>query len=315
MLEAMSSRVGVILRTRNRPEFLARALADIAAQSFTDRSVIVVNDGGDTSVVDDIVDASGLGDSVRVIHIAPGEGGRCVAANAGVRAADTEFVVLHDDDDFWDAAFLAETVAWLDANPDDGGVAAATEIVYQERRDGAWVEVGRAPFWAGTTRISLGELLGINRAVPIAVLYRRALHAEVGWYDESLDAVEDWEFYLRAVPQHPFGFLGGKPLAFWTQRPDARGHDANSMFGLSEQHERDDAVVRDRALAEWIRREGAGLPLQIGGLEQRLAARADRLEEEIRALKGELRRELDAHQPVWRRLRALRRRLGGRRSD
>jgi glycosyltransferase involved in cell wall biosynthesis len=313
MLEPMTARVGIVVRTRRRPDFLRRALADIAAQSFTDRRVVVVNDGGDPAEVESVVaEAGGTAD---VLHIPPGEGGRCIAANAGVRAAAAELVVLHDDDDRWHPDFLARTVEWLDTHPGDAAVSVSTEIVYEEEREGRWVEVGRAPFWAGMQRISLGEMLSVNRAVPISVLYRAAVHEEAGWYDESLEAVEDWDFYLRVLARAGFGFVAGEPLAYWTQRPDATGIAANSMFALADAHARDDALVRDRALEQWTRREGDGLPLYLAAQQQQLIAHLEELSarqsERLRAeIRDDLRREIDAHQPLWSRLRRLRRRVG-----
>jgi glycosyltransferase involved in cell wall biosynthesis len=313
MLEGMSARVGVVIRTKDRPAFLARALEDVAAQRFRDREIIVVNDGGNAAAIDDVVAASDAAAQTRVVHIAAGEGGRCIAANTGMRATAAEFVVLHDDDDRWDAAFLETTVAWLDEHPLDAGVGTATEIVYEVERDGRWVEASRARFWAGMERLSLSEMLQVNRAVPISVLYRRALHNEVGGYDETLDAVEDWDFYLRVLAKHPLGFISDPVLAYWTQRPDATGVDANSMFGLLDQHLRDDQVVRDRALAAWIAREGAGLPLYLAAMEERIVERLDgqfrRLEDDLQTLRGDVRREIDTHQPVMSRLRRIRARL------
>lgn len=320
MLGRMPARVGIVVRTRHRPAFLTRALRDIAAQSWIDYRVVVVNDGGEPAEIDGAV-AEAAVDGVEIVHIAPGAGGRCVAANVGIRALDTDYVVLHDDDDRWHPQFLTRTVAWLDASPGDAAVSVTTEIVYEERRGAEWVQVGRAPFWAGMQRISLSEMMSVNRAVPISVLYRRSVHDEVGWYDETLDAVEDWDFYLRILRAQGIGFISSEPLAFWVQRPDAVGGDANSMFGLASEHSRDDAVVRDRALSEWVRREGAGLPLYMAAADAEMRAHVDRavgdavdrivnrVREEMRA---DLRAEIDAHQPVMSRLRALRRRLAGR---
>lgn len=310
-LGRMPARVGIVVRTRHRAGFLRRALADIAAQTADAWHVVVVNDGGDAAEVDAVVAEAGLGARIDVVHIAPGEGGRCIAANAGVRAVDAGYVVLHDDDDRWHPEFLERTLGWLDAHPAHSGVSTATEIVYEENRGGEWVEVGRAPFWAGMTRISLTEMMSVNRAVPISFLYRRALHDEVGWYDETLDAVEDWDLYLRILRSHEVGFLAGEPLAFWTQRPNTVGVEANSMFQLAAEHSRDDAVVRDRALAEWVAREGAGVPLYLARLQAEVVEHLDRRVDELRAhIRDDLRREIDAHQPVLSRLRRWRRRFG-----
>jgi glycosyltransferase involved in cell wall biosynthesis len=294
-------RVSVVVRTKDRPAFLKRALTDIAAQTFSDWEVVVVNDGGDGHEARAIVDRSSLPNRVTVVDSAD-PGGRCVAANEGVRASTGEYVVLHDDDDRWAPEFLARTIEWLDSHPRDVGVMVSTAIVYEEQRGDGWVEVERTPFWAGMSRLSLIELLEINRAVPISFLYRRSLHESAGWYDESLDAVEDWDFYLRVVAVGSVGFIPGEPLALWTQRPRARGADANSMFALGAQHAHDDLLVRDRALAEWISENGAGLPLYMALIERRVS-------ETVRKEVASLRQEIAASHPIWSRIRKLWHRL------
>ena len=51
----MSATVTVVVRTRNRPAMLTRALASIASQSFDDYEVVIVNDAGDEAEVREIV--------------------------------------------------------------------------------------------------------------------------------------------------------------------------------------------------------------------------------------------------------------------
>ncbi|PZU46368.1 MAG: glycosyl transferase [Microbacterium sp.] len=305
----MSDRVVVVVRTKNRPDFLRRALADIAAQTYADVAIVVVNDGGDRALVEDVSRSSSVRDRVTVLD-SNQPGGRSAAANTGVRAVEAEFVVLHDDDDLWHPSFLADTVAWLDAHPSHGGVSAATEIVYEEFRDGTWTESGRAPFWRDMTHVSLADMLLINRVVPISMLYRRRLHEIHGGYDERLEAVEDWDFYLRVMRTHEIGYLAGPPRAFWSQRPSAIGDSANSMFGLAFQHERDDAAVRDRALAEWVGSNGLALPLYIASVEKRLQAEFSReLSVSLARQREEIVALVHERHPLWRRLRSIRARL------
>lgn len=298
----MPNRVAVIVRTKDRPTFLRRALADIASQSFRDFSTVVVNDGGDRAVVDGVVRESTIAHNVQVFDTSA-PGGRCAAANAGVRMAEAPYVVLHDDDDLWHPEFLARTVALLDASPSDAGVMVATEIIYEQEQADGWVETSRVPFWDGLTSVNFTSLLSMNRAVPISFLYRRSLHDEVGYYHEGIDTVEDWEFYLRLTAKHPISFLGGTPLAYWTQRPNARGAAGNSMYELVDAHERDDLAVRDAELRGWVEENGMGLPLYIALVERRL--RED-LTRELAVQQHRIVDEIYARHPVWRRLRRLR---------
>ncbi len=282
-----TARVGIVLRTKNRPWFLARALADVAAQEYRDWLVHVVDDGGDPGPVDAALDSLSpdLRRRVSVTHNAASHG-RSAAANIGVRALDTEFVVIHDDDDLWSPAFLSRAVAWLDAHPDDVGVVTRTDIVYEVEADGGrFVETERVPFWADLHEITYIDLIEVNRWVPIAYLYRRALHERVGFYDENIHAAEDWDFGLRTLVRHHVGFLDGEPLAFWMQRRDVTGELGNSMFALADEHVRYDKHIRDAALREYAATHGSGLVLYLSRL----------IREDLRSIvHDEVKRELDA---------------------
>ncbi|WP_295011516.1 glycosyltransferase family A protein [uncultured Microbacterium sp.] len=295
---ASEARIGIVLRTKDRPTMLTRALEDILAQRFDSWVAVVVNDGGDADAVDEVVErfhdrARGR---ISTIHH-PNGLGRSAAANAGVHGVTTDYVVLHDDDDLWDPGFLEATAAWLDAHPGDGGVVARTEIVYERETTNGFEETGRVPFWPTLRSISYAELLQVNRFVPIAYLYRRRLHDEVGDYREDIHAAEDWEFNLRVAARYPIGFLGDKVRAYWMQRPTAVGALGNSMFVLGDDHDFYDRMVRDQALRSYVAGHGDGLPLFLA-----------------RYVQDEVARQLDERRTVGQRLvDVLRRRRQARR--
>lgn len=263
-----TARVGIVIRTKNRPWFFRRALADVVAQDFDDWQVHVVNDGGPRDVVDAAIAALPADQRARVtVSHNDAPHGRSAAANEGVSALETEFVVLHDDDDLWHPSFLTRTTAWLDSHPDDIGVAVRTEIVYEEPDDsGGYAATERVLFWAQLDEISYSDLLVVNRMVPIGYLYRRDVHDEVGLYREDVHAAEDWEFNLRVAARHHIGFIDAEPLAFWMQRVDQMGELGNSMFALADEHIRYDRRIRDEALRAYVHEHGPGLPLFLAGL-------------------------------------------------
>lgn len=258
--------VAVIVRTKDRPQFLERALGDIFTQTYRGFRVVIVNDGGSPEQVKAVL--AGLHeDSRRLVTVVNHESSRGMeaASNAGIRSCDSKYIAIHDDDDLWHPEFLERTVRHLE-NCSDAGVVVRTNIRYEEIVDGEIRETGSEPFWANIQQISLGEMLQVNRAVPISFLYRRSLHEELGYYDEKMDVCGDWEFNIRVLSRHPIGFLDGEPLAFWSQRPAASGTDANSIFDKAEDHRRFDRRVRDEYLRKDLTQGGLGILLEVSRL-------------------------------------------------
>lgn len=254
-----SPTVAVLVRTKDRPRFLRRALANIAEQTFTDYTVCVINDGGDESATRAILQASPLahlleGDAPRLMLLTTGGGNMEAASNAGLAATDSEFVAIHDDDDLWAPEFLERTVGALRASE---ALICSTRVVERYEREtpeGEFEVYEERIFHDGLPGFGLQFLYRTNRTVPIGILYRRRLHELVGFYDESLPVVGDWEFNLRAAAVTEV-LLVDEPLAYWSLRPESDGAEANSVQRQAE-HARFDASVRARAIRDDLQSGG-----------------------------------------------------------
>lgn len=259
-----SPAVSIIVRTKDRPVFLARALHDLAAQTFDRWECVIVNDGGAVAPVEDLVAslASDVRERVRAVHHGAPRG-RWTSANAGVLATSAPLLVLHDDDDTWHPEFLERAVDYLDRHPERDGIVSRTEIVW-ERREGPGFHVERRELFQPQLHdLLLSDALLFNRYVPIGFLYRRSLHEELGLYDDSLPVVGDWAFNLRVLRRGPLEYLGSQPYAFWHQRTDGAGVDGNSVIDASSDHERYDALIRDAALRQDLDSVGLGTLLYL----------------------------------------------------
>ena len=109
-------RVDIVVRTKNRPQFLARALDDILAQEYSHWQLIVVNDGGDP-VQAEVARRPGLEGRVTLLDL-PESLGRGGAVMPGIEAGHAPYIAIHDDDDTWHPRFLTRTTQHLRSTDD-----------------------------------------------------------------------------------------------------------------------------------------------------------------------------------------------------
>ncbi|MCR2818057.1 glycosyltransferase family 2 protein [Microbacterium sp. zg.Y1090] len=256
--------VAVVVRTKDRPHFLRRALTSITAQTMGDWECVIVNDGGDPGPVETLVDALAPEHRarVRMIHSEQSRG-RWKSANAGVLATSAPLLVLHDDDDSWHPHFLDDAVRYLDAHPERDGVVGRIEIVWERRNGDDYTAVRREIFQPELQDVLLSDALLFNRYVPIGFVYRRRLHEELGLYDDSLPVIGDWAFNLKVLQRGALEYLGEEPRAYWHQREGDTGADANSVIGARNDHSRYDALLRDDAFRGYAQEHGLGLVLYL----------------------------------------------------
>ena len=111
------AQVSIILPTFNRERFLTEAFHAIAAQTYTDWELIVIDDGS-TDNTESLVKALTPELTGQVQYIKQANGGVASARNKGLDLAQTPFIAFFDSDDLWLPHHLADCVQALQANTD-----------------------------------------------------------------------------------------------------------------------------------------------------------------------------------------------------
>lgn len=278
----MTARVAVITRTKNRVLLLKRALKSVAQQTFRDYVHVIVNDGGDAAAVEACIDAAQPDRSrIQVIHH-PESRGMGGASNSGVQSSQSELVVLLDDDDTWEAEFLALMTQALDRRRAStiGGVACQTRVV-RERVDGDVVSpLGSSVFNAELNELLFFQLAVKNRFSVNAFLYERRCLKEVGQYRADLPVLDDWDFNLRFMQHYDIDVLP-LVLANWHQRVGPGL--SQSISAGNRDHALFTNLLRNRWLREDIAAGRTGLGTLVGMATAFEIARHD-LQERTRVL-------------------------------
>jgi glycosyltransferase involved in cell wall biosynthesis len=92
----MRNLVSIIIPSYNRAHCLERAIQSALQQTYTDREVLVVDDGSTDNTAEVLAP---FGDAISVIH--QSNAGPSAARNTGIRAARGDFVAFLDSDDEW----------------------------------------------------------------------------------------------------------------------------------------------------------------------------------------------------------------------
>jgi glycosyltransferase involved in cell wall biosynthesis len=175
--------LSIIIPTKDRPELLVRALRSVAAQTFGDHEILVVDDGDGSGTAA----AEAFDPAIRTL--ATGGAGQVPARNLGVSLARGERIAFLDDDDWW--AEPGHLAAMLASGPRHALLYASGRIVAEGERPDAGAEM---PFVA---HADVQAIRRDNRLLIPGVIYPRALHGNLGPFDEGLPFYWDWDWYLR----------------------------------------------------------------------------------------------------------------------
>lgn len=253
--------VGAIIRTRDRPILLERAIRSVCAQTLSAWELVIINDGGDPDAVEQMIRF--LPDSLRgrmrcLHHESPL--GRSACLNAGLREISAPHVLVHDDDQTVHPQFFARTQAFLKdpPHPSVKGVVTGTEQVV-EAIEGATIRtISRAPYNDWLRHVSLRRLLASQVFAPIAFLFDREAALQVGAFDATLPVLSDWEFAVRFLARFEMAVIPEVLACLHT--PEGGGDEAPGTEAF-RQRQFFDNLLRNQWLREDIRsgRTGPGV--------------------------------------------------------
>ncbi len=194
--QATRNSISVVIPSYNRLPLLCRALESIFAQSSPVDEVIVVDDGSDDGTVEQITKQF-----PEVILIKQNNQGVSAARNKGIKAASGEWIALLDSDDQW-LPDKVKTIREAQAKHPQYALFHSDEIWI---RNGVRVNAMKKHLKSGGWIFQ--NCLPLCVISPSAAVIRRDVFDQVGLFDESLPACEDYDLWLRICHRMPVFYI------------------------------------------------------------------------------------------------------------
>ncbi|MDP5209203.1 glycosyltransferase family A protein [Microbulbifer sp. 2205BS26-8] len=242
--------VAIITRTKDRPVLLKRAAESVEKQTFKNYVWVIVNDGGELSKVENIINLCGVDKRKIILVNNPISLGMEAASNSGIHSSKSKYIVIHDDDDSWEPKFLEKTVEFLECsrNKNYKGVITDTQYVSEEIIDSHVKIHGSWPYnnWVNTVHIM--EMACGNFFPPIAFVFLRSVYDEIGGFDESLPVLGDWDFNLRFLNLENIGVVKECLANYHHRDVNSQGDSSysNSVIGGISKHQEYEPIVRNK---------------------------------------------------------------------
>lgn len=203
-LPAETPLVSIIVRTCGRPCVLMETLASLRKQTYPNLEIVIVEDG---AAVSENMIRNQFSDLNILYHATIEKVGRSRAGNLAMEMAHGRYLNFLDDDDL----FYADHVEVLVANLLKSGKAAAyatgleTPIAVQSKDPYVYevtnyLGIHKQPF----NRIILCH----HNYIPIqCIMFEKELFTRYGGLDETVEALEDWDMWVRYSLHTDFAFV------------------------------------------------------------------------------------------------------------
>ena len=189
-------RISVVIPSYNRRHTLERALHSVDGQSSPVDEIILVDDG---STDDSHAMVAARFPRVRIIR-QPNRG-VSAARNRGIEAARCEWIALLDSDDCWlEQKIERVRAAWrrdsgqVLFHSDEIWIRRGTRVnpMHKHRKTGGWI---------------FRHCLPLCAISPSAAVMRKSTLLELGMFDETLPACEDYDLWLRLCHRYPVHYI------------------------------------------------------------------------------------------------------------
>lgn len=191
-----STLVSVVIPTCNRGWSLKESIDSVLNQDFDGFELIVVDDGS----VDDtrkILEAY----KGRLITVHQGNAGVSAARNRGAALSRGRYLAFLDSDDVWLPRKLSVQVDFMAQNPEI--LVCQTEEIWI--RNG--VRINPKKKHKKPSGMIFEPSLSLCLVSPSAVMIRKDFFEQMGGFDESLPACEDYDLWLRISSRHPIHLI------------------------------------------------------------------------------------------------------------
>ncbi|WP_080146737.1 glycosyltransferase family 2 protein [Marinilactibacillus piezotolerans] len=196
----------VITTYKRNQQTLDRAIKSVVHQTYKNIELIIVDDNGKESTFSQMTSklVSGYKDQFNIKHIVnPFNMGVQKSRNNGIENANGEYIAFLDDDDEWLTNKIARQLTpFFDPSFKDLGLVYCWYNELIEMTDGTIKKVQRELPDFQNEKV-LVELLRTNYIGSTSFpLIKRTAIEKVGYFDESLEASQDYDMWVRVAKEY-----------------------------------------------------------------------------------------------------------------
>lgn len=187
-----SLRISVIIPTYNRGWIIKEAIDSVLTQNYSDFELIVVDDGSTDDTQNILAEYKS-----RIRILQQDNKGVSAARNYGIDKARGDYLAFLDSDDIWLQNKITTQVNFFKQDPDS--------LICQTQE--IWIRNGKRvnpkKYHKKYSGMIFEKTLPRCLVSPSAVMIKKSLIEEVGCFDETLPACEDYDLWLRISYRYP----------------------------------------------------------------------------------------------------------------
>lgn len=191
-----NSSITVVIPNYNRTDLLRKTLRSLERQTLRPHEVIIVDDCSQSSVTTEIkLIVAGFRDTLNIrLLVNSTNKGANYSRNRGIAFASTKYIAFLDSDDLWMPKKLEIQMASIaDAESTDKRPILSATGRYRVDGNGQIIACHFGGLSFNSDRIRRSNFLGTLSSVVVDAGVAR----EIGGFDETLGASQDWDFFIR----------------------------------------------------------------------------------------------------------------------
>lgn len=215
--------ISIIIPSFNQAGTIKQTIESILSQKNVQAEVIVI-DGVSTDNTRQILQSYGT----QIRWLSEKDNGQTNAINKGISLATGDIIAYLNSDDYYLPGTLNRVINYFNQHPESDWVSGYCQIV---NLDGtpirSWITRYKNTW---LNRYSFLTLQITNYISQPATFWRRSLHDKIGLFDEKLEYVMDYDFWLRAGKIGRLGLIRQPLTAFRIYPHSKSGSRFHDLF-------------------------------------------------------------------------------------
>lgn len=222
------SRIDIIVPVYNRAKIVQPTLQAIAAQSFKDYRLVLVDNNSTDDTLQVLETFRQEHSDIDVTIVQCATPGAAAARNAGFRASGSEWVMFFDSDDLMDTDLVESYMSCIDAANGEADLVVTRVDVHN-------LDCSHREYPYYESNLLVHHLFHASLATQRYIV-RRRLFERAGEWNEAMLCWDDWELGFRLLLQQPrIAYMGDRVRVHVISTADSiTGTEFSSRCGLWE---------------------------------------------------------------------------------